>query len=82
MSVPGGDPARKFGETPEYNAAERDGNRRFDPQCHRMGTDTMQTAEGNWVNANWNGDRLNVNNWNDDANGNIGAASAWASSES
>lgn len=31
----------------------------------------MQTVDGNWVNVNWNGDQLNVNNWNRNANPNI-----------
>ncbi len=35
----------------------------------------VQTAEGNWVNVNWNGDQLNFNNWNDNANDNIASGS-------
>lgn len=37
---------------------------------------SVQTAEGNWVNVNWNGDQLNFNNWNGNANDNIGSLSA------
>lgn len=36
----------------------------------------MQTADGNWVNANWNGEQLNVNNLNDNANDNVASGSA------
>lgn len=39
----------------------------------QMGTGTVQTSDGNWVNANWNGKQLNVNNLNGNANDNTGS---------
>lgn len=36
---------------------------------------TVQTAHGYWVNVNWNGEQLNVNNDNGYANRNVGACS-------
>ena len=49
----------------------------INPQCHRMGRDTLQTSADNWVELNVNDGRVNVNNnWSDNPNDNVWSSAA------